>query len=485
MGPTTREFIRTYVKAIRESNAAIFAGAGLSRSAGFVDWKELMREIAEDLQLDVDKETDLISLAQYHVNERGRGKINQLLIEEFTRDCVITENHRIIARLPVETFWTTNYDKMLEKALEEAGRRVDVKMVPENLAISLPGRDAIVYKMHGDISQPNEAVLTKDDYERYNQRRKQFTLALEGDLIQKTFLFIGFSFDDPNLTYILSRIRALLGENHRDHYCFMKCVSRSDFKTDEDFRYALIKHDLRVKDLKRYGINAIMVEDYPTITDVLRVIESQVKLTNVFISGSASEYGEWGEERALEFAFNLSKRIIQLGKNIITGFGLGIGSCVISGALEELYRSRTQRSEHRLRARPFPQVTTGDIPLSQLWTQYRREMLSQVGIAIFMFGNKINKENGSIIAADGMEEEFEIAIEQGAVPIPIGTTGYTARTLWERVVANFDRYVPNASLQPLYQSLGAQLDNQALIELVAQIIEKLQETYVVRTKSIN
>jgi len=71
-----KEFIRTYVRSIVESNAAIFAGAGLSQPAGHVNWKELMREIAEDLNLDIDIENDLISLAQYHVNEfSGRGKI--------------------------------------------------------------------------------------------------------------------------------------------------------------------------------------------------------------------------------------------------------------------------------------------------------------------------------------------------------------------------------------------------------------------------
>ena len=32
-------FIRKYTQAIREGNAGIFAGAGLSRASGYVDWK--------------------------------------------------------------------------------------------------------------------------------------------------------------------------------------------------------------------------------------------------------------------------------------------------------------------------------------------------------------------------------------------------------------------------------------------------------------
>ena len=36
-------FIKDFLKEIREDNAAIFAGAGLSASAGFVNWRELIR----------------------------------------------------------------------------------------------------------------------------------------------------------------------------------------------------------------------------------------------------------------------------------------------------------------------------------------------------------------------------------------------------------------------------------------------------------
>ena len=67
--------------------------------------------------------------------------------------------------------------------------------------------------MHGDIREPDEAVLTKDDYEMYSCSRPLFRTALQGDLISKTFLFIGFSFEDPNLEYVLSQIRVLLGES--------------------------------------------------------------------------------------------------------------------------------------------------------------------------------------------------------------------------------------------------------------------------------
>jgi hypothetical protein len=70
-------FIEIYVQALHDQNAAIFAGAGLSIPAGLVNWKELLKDIASDIGLDVNKEDDLITVAQFHVNERGgRHRIN-------------------------------------------------------------------------------------------------------------------------------------------------------------------------------------------------------------------------------------------------------------------------------------------------------------------------------------------------------------------------------------------------------------------------
>jgi NAD-dependent SIR2 family protein deacetylase len=210
-------FIRNFSRELKENNAAIFAGAGLSVEVGFVDWKSLLKPITEELGLDVDKEDNLVSIAQYHCNEKlgNRNRLNQQLINEFNRVAGITENHKILARLPINTYWTTNYDKLIEKALEMAYKVPDVKYTINQLATTKPKRDVIVYKMHGDVEHPDQAVLTKDDYESYHIKFAPFITALSGDLVSKTFLFLGFSFTDPNLDYILSRIRATYTHHQR------------------------------------------------------------------------------------------------------------------------------------------------------------------------------------------------------------------------------------------------------------------------------
>jgi len=64
-------FIKAYVLELQGDTAAIFAGAGMSKAVGYVDWRELLADIAQELGLDIKLEHDLIAVAQYHVNQRG------------------------------------------------------------------------------------------------------------------------------------------------------------------------------------------------------------------------------------------------------------------------------------------------------------------------------------------------------------------------------------------------------------------------------
>lgn len=437
--PEIDSFISSYVEAIEERTAAVFAGAGLSIPAGFVDWKKLLKKIASEIGLNIDKENDLIAVAQYHVNEkRGRHGINQALVNEFTKKASRTENHQILARLPISTFWTTNYDNLIENELKLNGKTPDIKISSPNLATNIPLRDALVYKMHGDVSQPDEAVLTKDDYENYNGKRQLFTTALQGDLLDKTFLFVGFSFSDPNIEYILSRIRVLLGKDQRKHYCIMRKVQRKDFKTPGQFTYARTLQTLQVNDLKRFAIEVIFVNDYREITTILRLIEFRVKRKRIFISGSAEIYDPYKPEVARKFIHDLSLALVKNGFEIVTGFGLGVGDAVINGALDHVYSTEYRNFNRFLIMRPFPQFSSGSKTLKELWTEYRGNILDDAGIALFLFGNK--KQDDKIVLANGLQEEFDIALTKGLPVIPIGATGYKSKDLYNQLINKKEKY---------------------------------------------
>lgn len=471
MSVSLEEFKREYTKAVIEGYAAIFAGAGLSRAAGYANWKELLSVIARDIGLDVDKETDLVAVAQYYKNEKGdrRDGINQRIINEFTRNAQQNVNVEILTRLPIISYWTTNYDELIEDNLKSNKRKPDIKANQDSLANNIYDRDAVVYKMHGDVRNPSEAVITKDDYETYNQKRPLFTTALQGDLISKTFLFIGFSFEDPNLEYILSRIKVLLGENTRTHYCFLKKVVADDFESEDEFKYAAVRQDLKVKDLRRYGIEAVMLDSYEQIKEILTDIETNYRINNIFISGSAEEYGDVWNEDAICFMHNLSKRLVVENYRIISGFGLGVGSVIINGALDEIMTSKFKHVEEHLCLRPFPQIQSGTKTLSESWEEYRQEMIENCGIAIFIFGNKIT--DAGITVANGMIREFEIANEKNKYIIPIGSTGYAANEIWMKVKENIDQY---PYLLKFIDALGTETNVDKLITLITAIIKEVR-----------
>lgn len=473
MNREVSSFVDKYVKEIKANNVAMFIGAGFSKSAGYVDWRNLLRGVAEDLGLDVDKEYDLVSLAQYCYNKNGnRSLINDTIFNEFSKDKDIDENHRIIARLPILTYWTTNYDSLIEDALNDAKRTVDVKYSNKHLSLTKPHRDAIVYKMHGDKSNPDEAILIKDDYEQYYKKHAQFITALSGDLISKTFLFVGFSFSDPNIDYILSRIRIDYGgQNNRQHYAIMRKVRENDYNNHADYEYAQRKHDLFVEDLKRYNIRVLLIDEYCEITDILNEISKRLNHNNIFISGSAQIYGDYTEREALDFIQLLSKQLIAHDFSIISGFGLGVGSSVIISALQEIYMHKKSAHEDRLLLRPFPQGIEDDTTRQILWKKYREDMISRAGVSIFLFGNKLS--DADVVLADGMKSELEIAEKMHNLIVPVGCTGYVAQDIWNTINKDLSAFYTNVddTLIAAFTKLNIKSDGQNLVNDIISFIE--------------
>ena len=63
----------------------------------------------------------------------------------------------------------------------------------------------------------------------------------------------------------------------------------------------------------------------------------------VYVSGAAAEYMPDGKEVYEKFISKLSSRLICEGYKIVSGYGLGVGSAVISGALYEIYHKQKNR----------------------------------------------------------------------------------------------------------------------------------------------
>jgi hypothetical protein len=472
-------FIREFTRELHNKNAAVFAGAGLSTASGYVDWRGLLREIIQDLGLDPAKEHDLVTLAQYHCNQAGGNKsqLTQTIFNHFAPMKKPTLNHHILARLPIHTYWTTNYDKLLEKALEEAKKVPDVKYTLKQLSVTRPDRNVVVYKMHGDIDHPADVIISKDDYEAYPLKMSAFMSALRGDLVEKTFLFLGFSFTDPNIDYILSRVRVQYEQHQRHHYCIQRKVSKESHESDDEFKYRQLKQDYFVRDLKRFSVYAVLVDEYSQITTLLEGVAARYKHSSIFISGAAEEYGKWNRSDAEEFLHKLSYQIASKKNRIITGFGPGVGGAIINGALAYLSDAGKTISDEDLVMRPFPQVATGGASLVDLWTEYRKAIVDYAGISLFVFGNK-RDARGNVVLSNGMRQEFDLCVKAGVRPLPVGATGFMAAELWDQVRTDFDKFYPNANtvFRQAFEQLGdASKSPDDLRSIVQKLIDELQK----------
>jgi Sir2- and TIR-associating SLOG family/SIR2-like domain len=476
-----KRFIKRYAQALESGDVAVFAGAGLSRGAGYVDWKSLLKEIANDLKLDIDRETDLIAVAQYHLNEkRSRTRITQTIVDELAGTAKPTPSHAVIARLPVATVWTTNYDQLLEHAFENAGKLVDVKIVQENLAHTKRGRDVVLYKMHGCVTYPHETVITKDDYEQYERKRPLFVEALKGDLVSKTFLFLGFSFADPNIDYILSRVRVLLGTNVREHYCVMREPEqppRLAGTLKAEYDYEKRRTALRQSDLLRFGIDTVWVEDFSHVKPLLEALSSHVHRNSVFVSGACSDPSPLDRDRLDGLTREIGSRLIRDGYNLVSGFGLGLGEQCVLGALRALYGIPKGAEVERLVVRPFPRAKDGDQQAQN--TFHREELIARSGIVVVVSGNRATSGSGTEISP-GVLEEVGIALRQRKFVVPIGATGHAARKVWEMACARSDEYLPGIRARTELNVLGnSSATNDQLINALFAVLTKARKALTV------
>lgn len=334
---------------------SVFAGAGLSVASGYVDWKSLLEPLCKQMRLNINK--DLTEIAQYYKNQYGRQGLNDIVFNEFAKMPKNNENVTWLTKLPIKEYWTTNYDDVIEQEIEKRGKVVEKIINQESFKYHDPEREVVVYKMHGDKRYPDDVVLTKEDYQTYDEKRKLFTKLLSVELVRRTFVFIGFSFNDPNLERILSIAKNTLNSKSLPkHYCFLRKVQVIDYLNHENVltenalgRYIQDKNyqELRIDDMRKYGIYTILVDDFQQITIMLQYLYNKYISNNVFVCGgidpnNLSDYGRFNEveykktdrlSRAEKFLTLLGKALIDNDFQIYTGFGAGVGNYILSGVL--------------------------------------------------------------------------------------------------------------------------------------------------------
>ena len=114
--------------------------------------------------------------------------------------------------------------------------------------------------------------------------------------------------------------------------------------------------------------------------------------------------------------------------------------------------------------RPFPQGIVDDC--KSKWTKYREDLIKENGVAIFMMGNK--RVDGKKTIADGCYQEYLIAKKNNCMLIPIGSTGGTAKIIYDEMSDNKEDY---PYLEKYFDILGTETDIDKLVEIVVEIVK--------------
>lgn len=209
---------------IRDQHCLPFLGAGVSASSagapGLPTGAQLAQSLAEECKYPGADKWDLFRVCQYFSVARDahamRVAISRKLLVPNVQP---TPVHDMLAQLPFPWILTTNFDTLMERALQGAGKnpRVGVYERRANRSELEPATEMepLVYKLHGDITRVDTLIATEDDVIDFAACLLQNNPDLPA-LIAKLFettslLFIGYGLRDWNVRMMMRALRKRKG----------------------------------------------------------------------------------------------------------------------------------------------------------------------------------------------------------------------------------------------------------------------------------
>lgn len=199
----------------RDKNLIPFVGAGMSIPLGLPSWTKLIDFIAAELDFDPQVfrlSGDNRQLAEYYVEVKGgigplRSELDRLF-DPADADIKASRSHEALVRLELPLVYTTNYDRIIERAFELHGSACHTVGNIGDLMTAPQGVTQVV-KFHGTFSDDESLVLTESSYFDRLEFESALDLKLRAEMLGKCLLFIGYSLSDINIRYMLYKLSKL------------------------------------------------------------------------------------------------------------------------------------------------------------------------------------------------------------------------------------------------------------------------------------
>lgn len=455
MNITIEEFINDFTYKLNNDQISFFIGSGVSRESGLPNWKELFREVAAKLSLNIDEVPNYYQLAQYYCNKYCLDDLKRIIgLKLQTQDCNNLTIEKLL-NLKFRSIWTTNFDTVIENCL--LNKRIAYTKVYNDKGLSCINFNSqpILYKINGDINDLQNIILTQRDWENFEYTHPTMLTFLKRELVSNTFLFLGYSFQDNLVKSALSDIRQFVGNIGIHHYVILEKEPKNEFK------YFVDDMD------KNYNVKVVLVNSYSQIPDILDQVFQKSIQRNIFISGRLDDYDAKTEIFANNLLNKLSVDLLKNNYNLCTGMGRKIGYFVAGPAIQYLLTNNIKDIDHRIQIRPFDDNLNPDD-----FTNYRKYLIEQNNTLIFVFGQKF--VNGVSKNSLGVLEEFEIAEKMGKKIIPIGGTGFAAREIWDRIERKITKY---PYLEVYRDVLAFETNENIISQVIVNIINSIVSTY--------
>ena len=438
-------FIEEVARHINDNDAALFMGAGVSASTGLPSWTEILKPLAEKLGIEVTPNMDLYQIAQFYNNKYKRNEI----VKEYEKriGVVNEESEYLLAALDLgfREIWTTNYDRVIETCLGK--RKIAPKIINSDHNINALSNGGVhIFKLNGDIGDPSNMVITKEDLEKYSMTHELMLTFLKKELISKSFLFLGYSFSDSLILSNLATIKNCLGDSCTTHYTILEKDNINDYFID----------DL----CNRYNIQTLLIDSRDEFPLILKEIKSKCTERRVFISGSFDSLPSIEDDFADNLCVSLVEQLYKNDYAIASGMGRKIGNYLAGHAYAYLVRTNPFDMEQKLLLRPFYEKMEDNSK-----SNHRYNMISECNICIFMFG-KSPSVDGMTLNSKGVKEEFEIATKLNKAIIPLPTTKYAAKEIYDYVLSNKLNY---PYLEPYLDRLNSSTDPKILSSIIVNI----------------
>lgn len=203
-------------RASRENRLVIFVGAGVSMNSSVPSWNQLTNRMKAELPNEFSEETDALKIAQIYKDSRGHkeymDKVKDILLYN---KAVPNPLHKSILALNPCHIITTNYDDLIEQELSKDFLQYHI--IREDKDIPQMTYPNTLVKMHGDYVTDN-IVLTEDDYYNYKENFPLTRAFVQSLFASKLILFVGFSFADLNLKFILNELKNILSDKMQRPY---------------------------------------------------------------------------------------------------------------------------------------------------------------------------------------------------------------------------------------------------------------------------